>query len=115
MEYTNNSLEQHWMPFTANRDFKADPRIVVKSEGMYYIDHKGGSVLDGCSGLFCAPLGHGRPEIANAVRDQLLTNDYAPPFQVGHPGLIRAGKPDCTDHTRANQSCVLCELWFRID
>jgi len=86
MKYTNNSLEQHWMPFTANRDFKADPRIVVKSEGMYYIDHKGGSVLDGCSGLFCAPLGHGRPEIANAVRDQLLTNDYAPPFQVGHPG-----------------------------
>lgn len=86
MEYTNNSLEQNWMPFTANRDFKADPRIVVKSEGMYYIDHKGGSVLDGCSGLFCVPLGHGRPEIANAVRDQLLTNDYAPPFQVGHPG-----------------------------
>jgi beta-alanine--pyruvate transaminase len=86
MEYTNNSLEQNWMPFTANRDFKADPRIVVKSEGMYYIDHKGGSVLDGCSGLFCVPLGHGRSEIANAVRDQLLTNDYAPPFQVGHPG-----------------------------
>ncbi|MFB0993977.1 MAG: aspartate aminotransferase family protein, partial [Paracoccaceae bacterium] len=74
------------MPFTANRDFKADPRIVVKSEGMYSIDHKGGSVLDGCSGLFCVPLGHGRSEIANAVRDQLLTNDYAPPFQVGHPG-----------------------------
>ena len=86
MEYTNNSLEQNWMPFTANRDFKADPRIVVKSEGMYYIEHKGGSVLDGCSGLFCVPLGHGRSEIANAVRDQLLTNDYAPPFQVGHPG-----------------------------
>jgi hypothetical protein len=73
MEFTTNSLEQHWMPFTANRDFKANPRIVVKSEGMYFIDHKGGTVLDASSGLFCVPLGHGRPEIADAVREQLLT------------------------------------------
>ncbi|MDA0997878.1 MAG: aspartate aminotransferase family protein [Proteobacteria bacterium] len=86
MEFTANSLEQHWMPFTGNRDFKANPRIVVKGEGMYYIDHKGGKILDGASALFCCPLGHGRPEIANAVRDQLLTNDYTPPFQLGHPG-----------------------------
>ena len=86
MEYTTNSLEQHWMPFTGNRDFKADPRIVVKAEGMYFIDHKGGTVLDGSSGLFCVPLGHGRPEIADAVHQQLLTNDYTPPFQLGHPG-----------------------------
>lgn len=86
MEFTTNSLEQHWMPFTANRDFKANPRIVVKSEGMYLVDHKGGTVLDGSSGLFCTPLGHGRPEIANAVHQQLLTNDYTAPFQLGHPG-----------------------------
>ena len=86
MEFTTNSLEEHWMPFTGNRDFKANPRIVVKAEGAYFIDHKGGTVLDASSGLFCVPLGHGRPEIAKAVHDQLLTNDYTPPFQLGHPG-----------------------------
>ena len=86
MEFTTNSLEEHWMPFTGNRDFKANPRIVVKAEGTFFIDHKGGTVLDASSGLFCVPLGHGRPEIAKAVHDQLLTNDYTPPFQLGHPG-----------------------------
>lgn len=86
MEYKTNSLEEQWMPFTANRDFKADPRLCVKAEGMYYQDHKGGQVLDGSSGLFCVPLGHGRPEIAEAVHQQLLNNDYTPPFQLGHPG-----------------------------
>ncbi len=88
MEYKGNSLEEQWMPFTGNRDFKADPRLVVKAEGMYYVDHKGGSVLDASSGLFCVPLGHGRTEIADAVHQQLLTNDYSPPFQMGHPGAF---------------------------
>ena len=59
---------------------------------------------------FVRRLGMVAPEIANAVRDQLLTNDYAPSISSWSSGLIRAGKPDCTDHTRANQSCVLCEL-----
>ncbi len=86
MEYKGNSLEEHWMPFTGNRDFKADPRLVVKAEGVNYFDHKGGTVLDGSSGLFCVPLGHGRKEIADAVHAQLLNNDYTPPFQMGHPG-----------------------------
>jgi len=88
MEYTTNSLEQHWMPFSGNRDFKADPRLIVKAEGMYFVDHKGGTVLDGSSGLFCVPLGHGRKEIADAVHEQLLTNDYTPPFQLGHSGAF---------------------------
>ena len=60
-----NSLESHWMPFTANREFKNDPRLLVKSEGVYSWDHKGGKVLDGSSGLFCVAAGHGRKEIAN--------------------------------------------------
>ena len=67
MSYDVNSLESHWMPFTANRDFKQNPRIVVKSDGMYLWDYKGGEVIDGSSGLFCTPLGHGRREIAEAV------------------------------------------------
>ncbi|MEM7302072.1 MAG: aminotransferase class III-fold pyridoxal phosphate-dependent enzyme [Pseudomonadota bacterium] len=84
--YNVNSLENHWMPFTANRDFKANPRIVTGAKGIRLTDHKGGSVLDGSSGLFCTPLGHGREDIADAVRDQLLQTDYVAPFQLGHSG-----------------------------
>jgi beta-alanine--pyruvate transaminase len=81
-----NSLEEHWMPFTGNRDFKENPRLIVKGEGMYYTDHKGGTVIDGSSALFCSPAGHARPEIADAVHEQLKTNSYSAPFQLGHPG-----------------------------
>ncbi len=81
-----NSLEEHWMPFTGNRDFKENPRLVVRGEGCYFWDHKGGKVLDGSSSLFNVALGHGRSEIAEAVHEQLRTNDYVPPFQLGHPG-----------------------------
>ena len=80
-----NSLEQHWMPFTANRHFKANPRLIVGAQGMYYTTHKGGKVIDGSAGLFCVACGHGRPEIAEAVHEALTDLDYAPPFQFGHP------------------------------
>ena len=55
MPFETNSLEEHWMPFTGNRDFKANPRLIVKSEGMYCWDYKGGQVIDGSSALFCTP------------------------------------------------------------
>ena len=86
MPFDVNSLENHWMPFSANREFKANPRLVVKSEGMYCWDYKGGKLIDGSSGLFCCPAGHGRTEIAEAVYKQMLENDYTPHFQLGHPG-----------------------------
>ena len=86
MQYTANTLENHWMPFTGNRDFKADPRLMVKGEGIYYWDHKGGKIIDGSSGLFCSAAGHCRPEIADAVSAQLRENDFTPSFQSGHPG-----------------------------
>ena len=95
MSYDVNSLESHWMPFTANRDFKQNPRIVVKSDGMYLWDYKGGEVIDGSSGLFCTPLGHGRREIAEAVYKQMLTNDYTPHFQLGHPGSFELAERVC--------------------
>lgn len=85
MQYTGNTLEHHWMPFTANRDFKENPRLIVKGEGCYYWDHKGGKIVDGSSGLFCCALGHGRQEIAEAVYAQLQETDYTPHFQLGHP------------------------------
>jgi beta-alanine--pyruvate transaminase len=86
MPFETNSLEEHWMPFTGNRDFKSNPRLIVKSEGMYCWDYKDGKVIDGSSGLFCTPAGHGRREIADAVHAQMLENDYTPHFQLGHPG-----------------------------
>ena len=95
MSYDVNSLEAHWMPFSANRDFKKDPRIVVKSEGMYMWDYKGGEIIDGSSALFCTPLGHGRREIAEAVYQQMLANDYAPHFQLGHPGSFELAERVC--------------------
>ncbi|HUF87778.1 MAG TPA: aminotransferase class III-fold pyridoxal phosphate-dependent enzyme [Thermohalobaculum sp.] len=87
-----NSLEEHWMPFTGNRDFKENPRLVVAGEGVYYTDHKGGRVIDGSSALFCCPAGHGRREIADAVHQQLLTNSYSAPFQLGHPGQFELAR-----------------------
>ncbi|MEM8662808.1 MAG: aminotransferase class III-fold pyridoxal phosphate-dependent enzyme [Pseudomonadota bacterium] len=80
-----NSLEAHWMPFTGNRDFKENPRLLTRAEGMFYVDQNGGQVIDGSSGLFCCPAGHGRAEIADAVHRQLLVNDYVAPFQLGQP------------------------------
>ncbi len=85
MEYTAKALEHHWMPFTANRDFKAHPRLLVSAKGVYYHNHKGEKILDGSSGLFCVAAGHGRREIADAVAKQLVELDYCAPFQSGHP------------------------------
>ena len=81
---TTNSLENYFLPFTANKDFKKDPRLLDRGEGVYYWNHKGDKVIDASSGLFCVPLGHGRREIADAVHQQLLKLDYSPSFQVSH-------------------------------
>ncbi|MEQ8449962.1 MAG: aminotransferase class III-fold pyridoxal phosphate-dependent enzyme [Nitratireductor sp.] len=85
MKYQANSLENHWMPFTGNRDFKENPRLVVKTEGCYMWNHEGGRVLDCSSSLFNVAAGHGRKEIADAVAQQLQECDYSAPFQLGHP------------------------------
>ncbi len=79
-------LDAHWMPFTGNRQFKADPRLIVRGEGAYYTDSDGRKVFDGLSGLWCCGLGHGRREIAEAVSRQIASLDYSPGFQFGHPG-----------------------------
>jgi beta-alanine--pyruvate transaminase len=81
-------LSAYWMPFTANRQFKANPRIFVAAEGMHYTAADGRKVLDGTAGLWCVNAGHGRREIAEAVERQLRTLDYSPAFQMGHPGAF---------------------------
>ncbi len=79
------SLEAHWMPFTANRQFKKDPRMIVSAEGRYYTDIDGKRKFDALSGLWTCGAGHARPEIAEAVAKQVATLDYSPAFQFGHP------------------------------
>jgi beta-alanine--pyruvate transaminase len=79
------SLENFWMPFTANRQFKTAPRLLASAEGMYYTDVDGNKVLDGTAGLWCVNVGHGRQRITQAVERQLRTLDFAPTFQMGHP------------------------------
>jgi beta-alanine--pyruvate transaminase len=79
------SLDELWMPFTPNRDFKSDPRIVVRAEGMYYYNDRGEKIIDASSGLFCVAAGHCRTEIAEAVHAQLGELDFVAPFLRGHP------------------------------
>jgi beta-alanine--pyruvate transaminase len=82
---TRDALEAFWMPFTANRQFKEQPRLLARAEGMHYWTPDGRKVLDGSAGLWCVNAGHGRKEITTAVAEQLATLDYAPTFQMGHP------------------------------
>ncbi|MBN34405.1 MAG: aspartate aminotransferase family protein [Rhodospirillaceae bacterium] len=103
-KFVTNSLEQHWMPFTANREFKDAPRLITKSEGMYLWNQNGDRLIDGSSGLFNVAAGHGRREIADAVYAQMLQNDYTAPFQLGQPtSFALASKltgilPDALNH-----------------
>jgi len=78
-------MESHWMAFTGNRDFKANPRMMVSAQGAYFTDSNGKKIFDGLSGLWCAGLGHGRREITEAVSKQIGTLDFSPAFQFGHP------------------------------
>ena len=80
-----NNLEAFWMPFTANRQFKANPRMFVGAKDMHYTTADGRQILDGTAGLWCVNAGHGRPRIVKAVQDQVAEMDYAPAFQMGHP------------------------------
>ena len=81
-----NSLNEHWMPFTANKDFKKNPRLIASAKGVYLNTHEGTKLIDGSSGLYCNPLGHGRQEIIDAIKNQLENLDYTMPFQQGYGG-----------------------------
>jgi len=80
-----NDLSAFWMPFTANRQFKKAPRMLVSADRMHYRTDDGRDVLDGTAGLWCCNAGHNRPKIVEAIRQQAGELDYAPAFQMGHP------------------------------
>jgi beta-alanine--pyruvate transaminase len=83
-------MEHYWMPFTANRQFKAKPRMLVSASGMYYTTDDGRKILDGTAGLWCVNAGHCHPKIVEAVQRQAATLDFAPSFQMGHPKPFEA-------------------------
>lgn len=83
-----NDLESLWLPFTPNRHFKSQPRLLARAEGMHYFDVDGRKLLDTCSGLWCVNLGHGRKEIVEAIRHAAGELDFAPAFQYAHPGAF---------------------------
>lgn len=80
-----DQLQSYWMPFTGNRQFKQDPRLMVSSQGRYYFDAQGRQIFDGLSGLWTCGIGHGHPKISEAVAIQAKELDYSPAFQFGHP------------------------------
>jgi len=80
-----NDLEAYWLPFTANRAFKAAPRLIARAKDMHYYTPEGRAVLDGTAGLWCTNAGHNRDPIVAAIRAQAAELDYAPAFQFSHP------------------------------
>jgi beta-alanine--pyruvate transaminase len=99
-----NDFRHHWMPFTANRDFAEAPRLISEGKGVWLKKADGGDLIDAVSGLFCTPAGLGRPEIADAVSEQLRTLSYVTSFQHGHgksfelAARIAALTPGTLDH-----------------
>lgn len=83
-----NSLDAFWMPFTPNRAFKADPRMVVRAEGVHYYTSDGRAILDATSGLWCCAAGHGRKRIVEAIQRAAAELDYATTFNLGHPSAF---------------------------
>jgi beta-alanine--pyruvate transaminase len=83
-----NDLEACWLPFTANRSFKRNPRMVVRAKDMHFYTAEGRAILDGTAGLWCSNAGHGREHIVKAIQAQAAELDFAPSFQFGHPKLF---------------------------
>ena len=86
------NTDYFWMPFTANRQFKAQPRLVEHAKGMYYTSTDGRQILDGTAGLWCVNAGHGHPRITEAISNQAANLDFAPPFQMSHPLAFKAAE-----------------------
>ena len=91
-EDTGCQLGAYWMPFTANRQFKKAPRLVVRAQGMHYVDVHGRQVLDAVAGLWCVNAGHAAPRVVQAIQRQAAEMDFAPPFQMGHPAAFELAR-----------------------
>lgn len=92
MKPRDYDLDAFWMPFTANRQFKSAPRILVSAKEMHFSTEDGRKVLDGTAGLWCVNAGHCRPKITAAIQKQAGELDYGPIFQMGHPGPFQVAE-----------------------
>ena len=86
------NLQPLWIPFTANRQFKAAPRLLVGAKDMHYWTQDGRKILDGIAGLWAVNAGHCRPKIVEAIKKQAETLDYATGFQMHHPVAFQAAE-----------------------
>ncbi len=84
----NDDMAAYWMPFTPNKAFKANPRLLASADGLYYTSTDGRQVFDGSSGLWCCALGHNQPKIVEAIREQAGKLDYATSFGYAHPAAF---------------------------
>ncbi len=85
---TSDWIEPYWLPFTANKAFRAAPRIIERADGHYYFTDDGHKLLDAFSGLWCSNLGHNHPKIVEAIQQQAAKIDYSPSFNFGHPKVF---------------------------
>ena len=92
MKPRDYSLDPFWIPFTANRQFKAHPRILVSAKDMHFTAEDGRKVLDGTSGLWCTNAGHCRTKVVEAIQRQAAELDYGPIFQMAHPGPFKVSE-----------------------
>lgn len=100
----NDDMAAYWMPFTPNKDFKTNPRMLESADGLYYTTTDGRKVFDGSSGLWCCALGHNQPKIVEAIRQQAGKLDYSTSFSFAHPDAFRLSNmlaqrmPEGIDH-----------------
>ena len=57
-------------------------QVISRASGVTVSDDSGQEYLDAIAGLWCVNIGHGREEMADAIREQVLQMQYYNPF--GH-------------------------------
>jgi beta-alanine--pyruvate transaminase len=85
-------LDSIWLPYTANRAFRDNPRIIESANGFYYKTPDGRSILDSFSGLWTTGLGHCHPAIVAAVQEQVSKLDYSAGFQMASSVALTAAE-----------------------
>ena len=106
-----HDLDAFWMPFTANRQFKAKPRLLARAKDMHYWTEDGRQILDAVAGLWCVNAGHCRQEITDAVAKQAATMEFAPTFQMGHPIAFELASSTPEEMAALNRGQL--EIWRR--
>ena len=62
--------------------------IIERGDGCYVWDNHGKRYLDGLAGLYTTQIGYGRPELAKAAHDQMLTLGFFPNWTYAHPMAV---------------------------